>query len=296
MDIAFPKSGKYVVAVSGGVDSVALLDILHKQPGLELIVAHFDHGIRTDSGKDRQLVEDLAQNYGMRFFYREAKLGAGVSEAMAREARYKFLKKVVNENSALAIVTAHHQDDVLETAILNMLRGTGRKGLSSLKSNDEIIRPLLSVPKQNLINYAKINNLEWREDSTNTDTSYLRNYIRHNVLSKFSDKDKKNLIQKLNDLKDTNQELDKLLNEILINQIVDGQVNRQWYVQLPHGLAKEFMAGWLRSEGIRDFDSTALERLVVGAKTAAVGKKIEAVKGYKLIVSKQNLALTGPER
>jgi tRNA(Ile)-lysidine synthase len=296
MDIVFPKPGKYVVAVSGGVDSIALLSVLSQDPKLELIVAHFDHGIRDDSGEDRKLVATLAQSYGLPFVSEEGKLGPDASEASARDARYKFLKKVVNQNSALAIITAHHQDDLLETAILNMLRGTGRKGLTSLSSSSEIIRPLLNIPKADLIKYAQDNELEWSEDSTNEDTSYLRNYVRHNILTKFNDKDKKNLMKKLNELKDTNQELDKLLNEILINQITNREVNRQWFNQLPYGVAKEFMASWLRSEEIRDFDSATLERLVVGAKTAAPGKLIEAVKGYKIAVNKDNLALRGPER
>jgi tRNA(Ile)-lysidine synthetase-like protein len=296
MDVLFPKPGKYVVAVSGGVDSMALLDVLAKRPGLELVVAHFDHGIRPDSPLDSQLVTKIANRHGLKFVSHEGKLGPGTSEAVARDARYKFLKKVVNENSALAIITAHHQDDLLETAVLNILRGTGRKGLTSLASNSEIIRPLLNVPKADLIKYAQVHELEWREDSTNADTSYLRNYIRHNILSQFKEKDKKNLIKKLNELKDTNQELDKLLNEILINQIVEGKVSRQWFSQLPHSLAKEFMASWLRQEGVREFDTGTLERLTVGAKTAAPGKQIDAVKGYKLAVNKYNLALKGPER
>jgi tRNA(Ile)-lysidine synthase len=296
MEIIFPKSGKYVVAVSGGVDSVALLDILHQRPDLELVVSHYDHGIRPDSHKDRELVAKIATRFGLPFVYEEGKLGSGASEALAREARYKFLKKAVNENSADAIITAHHQDDLLETAILNMLRGTGRKGLTSLASSSEAIRPLLRVPKADLIKYAKDHGLEWREDSTNEDTSYLRNYIRHNILTKFSEADKARLREVLTNLETANQQLDKILNEMLATQVHNGTVDRRWFNQLPHNLAKEFVASWLRKEGLRDFDSATIERLVVGGKTAAAGKTIEAVKGYKLAVNKGNLALKGPER
>jgi tRNA(Ile)-lysidine synthetase-like protein len=103
------SDGRYVVAVSGGVDSVALLDILRQQTGLELIVAHFDHGIRKDSCQDRLLVEQLAKRYGLTFVYEEAKLGPRTSEETARRARYAFLNKVMREHQAVAIVTAHHQ-------------------------------------------------------------------------------------------------------------------------------------------------------------------------------------------
>lgn len=296
MEITFPKPGKYVVAVSGGVDSVALLDILHKKHTYELVVAHFDHGIRADSPTDRHLVQAMAAAYGLPFFYEEGKLGPQVSEAAAREARYKFLKKIANENSARAMITAHHQDDLLETAILNMLRGTARKGLSSLSSSSEIIRPLLKVSKQDLMKYARDNSLNWREDSTNQDANYLRNYVRLNILPKFNEIDKQKLLKTLNSAATTNEELDSILNDMLAEAITQQGVSRQWFNQLPHGIAKEFMAAWLRKEQIRDFNSGTIERLVVGAKTAAAGKSIDAVKGVRLIVGKRYLALKGLER
>lgn len=164
MKVNWPKPGKYVVAVSGGVDSMALLDLLQAHGDYELVVAHLDHGIRSDSGEDRQLVEQAAEAVGLPFFYKEAKLGAGTSEAAARKVRYAFLNKIKTKQGAAAIITAHHQNDVLETAIINIIRGTGRKGLTSLGSN-EIVRPLLNVSKAALIQYAKKHNLQWREDS-----------------------------------------------------------------------------------------------------------------------------------
>src|SRR5438445_4950610 len=121
MDVLIPKPGSYAVAVSGGVDSVVLLDILAKRDDLELAVAHFDHGIREDSVEDRHFVEGLAKNYGLPFIYEEGSLGPKSSEAEAREARYKFLRQAQKKAGAKAIITAHHQDDLLETAILNML-------------------------------------------------------------------------------------------------------------------------------------------------------------------------------
>src|SRR5690606_4946866 len=128
------EPGHYVVAVSGGVDSMALLDMVAKQsrPKVSFTVAHFDHGIRDDSHLDRRLVGEVAQRHNLPFVYERGELGAGASEALAREARYAFLRKVQHSTGARGIMTAHHHDDVVETAVLNMLRGTGRKGLSSL--------------------------------------------------------------------------------------------------------------------------------------------------------------------
>src|SRR5215471_4228206 len=88
------EPGKYVVAVSGGVDSMVLLDVLKDVPGLQLVVAHYDHGMRGDSGQDRQLVQEAAAHYGLPFAYEEGKLGVRTSEAAARDARYQFLRRV----------------------------------------------------------------------------------------------------------------------------------------------------------------------------------------------------------
>src|SRR5689334_19288064 len=121
------QPGKYVLAVSGGVDSMVLLHALQGRPGVKLVVAHYDHGIRPDSHEDRHLVQVVAAQHGLPFEYEEDWLGWGTSEETAREARYNFLERTRQRHKSDAIITAHHQDDVLETAIINLLRGTGRK-------------------------------------------------------------------------------------------------------------------------------------------------------------------------
>jgi tRNA(Ile)-lysidine synthase TilS/MesJ len=111
-------------------------------PDFKFIVAHYDHGVRSDSQLDRQLVQGVARQHGLTFVYDEGKLGPGTSEAVARKARYAFLRKVQQTTGARAIITAHHEDDLLETALLNLLRGTGRRGVTSLRSRHDIHRPL----------------------------------------------------------------------------------------------------------------------------------------------------------
>lgn len=285
------KPGKYIVAVSGGVDSMVLLDILQRMPGMDLVVAHFDHGIRPDSAEDRQLVEQVAANYDLPFVYATGRLGATASEATARTARYEFLEAERTKARAGAIITAHHQDDVLETAIINMLRGTGRKGLSSLGSNKEILRPLLGLNKQQLRDYATEHNLQWREDSTNQDTTYLRNYIRLNLLASMSAEDKQKLLSHVNTASLLNQDIDQLLQGQLQSDVID----RQWFISLPHVVAREVMAGWLRNHS-QTFDSKNIEKLVVSAKTLAPGKQASVTKKTNLIVSKDRLALQPTDR
>jgi tRNA(Ile)-lysidine synthase len=288
------KPGTYIVAVSGGVDSVVLLHLLVDDPNLKLTVAHFDHGIREGSAHDRRFVQALADSYSLPFVYIEGKLGTEASEAMAREARYSFLNDVKQAAKARALITAHHQDDLLETAILNMLRGTGRRGLTALQSHDDLIRPFLSYPKHDLIEYARDNGLRWREDPTNQDTKYQRNYVRHEILPRFSPAERAKLVELLNSMKVTNHQVDAALQGLLNTQ--GNVIKRQWFARLPHSVAKEMMAEWLRDNGLYGYDKNTLERLVAAAKTAQPGKLFPVMKGTRLEVGKDNLALRQAER
>jgi tRNA(Ile)-lysidine synthetase-like protein len=264
--------GKYVVAVSGGVDSMVLLNVLRQNPRLELIVAHFDHGIRPDAAEDRKLVQRIAKAYDLSFVHAEGHLGAKASEALARAARYEFLRKVQAEHGAKAIITAHHQDDMLETAIMNLLRGTGRRGLSSLRSRKDLIRPLLDWTKKDIRTYAEEHDLVWAEDSTNNDEHHLRNYIRHNILARFTKEGREALLHHMKQAGKVNDEIDSLLDKDLAAQPAKDELSRSWYLQLPYAVASEMMAAWLRRNGILQFDRHLIDRLVVAAKTARPGK------------------------
>lgn len=290
------QPGTYVVAVSGGVDSMVLLDLLRQQPDLKLVVAHFDHGIRPDSSFDKDLVRSVASQHGLPFVYHQAKLGPDASEDTARKARYEFLHNVRQASGARAIVTAHHHDDALETALINLLRGTGRKGLTALKSHPTVHRPLLDVKKQVLRDYANDQGLVWREDSTNEDTKYLRNYVRHRLLSQFGPDDKEKLHAIIAKAHAVNNELDTQLMNYLHVQSKNGTLDRQTFLRLPHTVAREVMAAWLRKHGIADFDQKSLERLVVRAKTLAPGKVTDVARGVSLVVSKHYLALKPQDR
>ncbi len=284
------KQPVYVVAVSGGVDSVVLLDILAvRLPAHRLVVAHFDHGIRQDSAEDRHHVEQLAKKYGLAFMFDQGKLGSGASEAVARKARYDFLRQVKLASHAEYIVTAHHEDDVFETAILNLLRGTGRKGLSSLASNGELYRPLLATPKAHIRTYAGKHGLQWREDSTNSNPDYLRNYIRINIMPKFDAVARQRLRQLIGSARGVNVEIDSLLADQLHLQPAGDVLDRQWFIMLPHAVAREIVAAWLRRLGVADFDRQLLERITVAAKTYASGKRIDINGRYVIVVQSDRL-------
>jgi tRNA(Ile)-lysidine synthetase-like protein len=299
MECNYPAPGAYTIAVSGGVDSVSLLHLLATKAaqapaGWQLVVAHFDHGIRPNSADDRKFVAGLARDYRLQFTFAAGQLGPKASEAQAREARYHFLRTVQRDNGSRAIITAHHRDDLLETAILNLLRGTGRKGLTSLASQPDLLRPLLATPKQDIAAYARGHRLRWREDKTNADQRYRRNYVRHALIAGMDETAKNQLWLTIQRQQQLNEELEQLLASQLSRQ--GGALRRDWFIQLPHEVAREVMAGYLRSQGIGDFDSKALERLVVGAKVAPDGKRLDVRRGQSLSVSREYLALTPRER
>lgn len=300
MDVILPMPGAYVIGVSGGVDSMVLLNILHKHSKSDnrwkLIVAHMDHGIRNDSAADRKFVQSATKGYGLPFVYKSVKLGEAASEARAREERYLFLNHIRETNKAQALITAHHQDDLLETAIINILRGSGRKGMTSLSSRSDLIRPLLNVPKAEIISYANKNGLEWREDSTNKDDAYLRNYIRHNVLSRFDAQSRSKFLKIINNMQALNSMLDDLLKEQLELQEQPGTINRLWFNSLPHNVAKEVLASWLRSSELTGFDSKMLELLVINAKVGHPGQEFPVRGKRTLKVKTKYLALEPAER
>ena len=289
-------AGTYVVAVSGGVDSMVLLDLLRQSPGAKLIVAHFDHGIRKDSIKDRQFVQCIAKKHGLPFAHKAGKLGPNTSEAKARTARYEFLRSVQKASGAKAIITAHHQDDALETAIINILRGSGRRGLTSIKSTNEIIRPMLGHNKEQIRDYAISHAVAWREDATNTDTKYLRNYIRANVLPKLSDGERAQLVILLEQQREINENIDDNLIVILHVQPGIDTLDRAWFIRLPHDVAKEILHSWLRRHGAKDVTKKTIERLIVAMKTGRVGSKVDVDNEIQLHVSKNTLALKHRER
>lgn len=281
--------GTYVLAISGGVDSMVLLDLAAKRQtvrGFRFVVAHFEHGIREDSEEDMHLVREVASKHGMPFVFDQGRLGKGASEAKARDARYKFLHRVMQISAADAIVTAHHEDDLIETAILNIMRGTGPRGLHSLKSTDTIIRPLLSYSKREILAYAGANKIAWHEDSTNEDESYKRNYIRRQIIPKLSVKDRQEFVRSLNKAEYANQQIDQLLPDVSGTNL-----SKTMFVKMPHDVACEIAVNWLKEHKVTDISKQKVERLVVAAKTLKTGKQITIDKHTVVRLENNNLQL-----
>ena len=216
-------------------------------------------------------------------------MGKDASEAEARDKRYEFLRTVQSKYQANSMITAHHQDDVIETSMINILRGTGRRGLSSLKNRQDILRPLLPYDKKQLLEYATKNQLKWREDSTNTDTKYLRNKIRHGVVANMEDDTRKQWLSILKQADWHNEKLDTEINHLLYRGLHKGKLvlNRKWFTMLPHALAKEVLITILYKAGAAEIDKKTVERLSVQIKTLPGGKILQAT-GVDIALTKRS--------
>ena len=194
------KGSKVVIAVSGGVDSVVLLDVfanLADTYKFQISIAHYNHNLRDAASlEDEKFVNNLAETYNIPFYTASGKVkqyaeknGMSIEEA-ARFLRYTFFERTTRTINAKFIATAHTSDDSAETFLLNLFRGAGLTGLSGIPVKRQfvkdviIIRPFLRFPKQALIDYADKRGLQWRDDETNLQDKYVRNKIRLDLIPK----------------------------------------------------------------------------------------------------------------
>lgn len=192
-----------IVAVSGGVDSMVLLDLLRRLATdefcekIRLVVAHFDHQIRSSSRRDAEFVVQYCQKYDIAYMVERWQGPVPLkSEEDARQARYGFFARVYEAFGGQMLVTGHHLDDQVETILMRFVRGTGLRGLQGIQASQDFmatsdenhkvwmrfIRPLLTVSKEDILDYAADNQVRYVEDETNQSEIYFRNRIRHSVI------------------------------------------------------------------------------------------------------------------
>lgn len=190
----FIAKSKLLVAISGGVDSVVLTNILYELD-YKIALVHVNYQLRgAESDKDEAFVKDLGnalqipvyiQKVNTEMYAVDNKLSIQMA---AREIRYDWFNKLLEDNNCDYVLTAHHLDDSIETFFINLNRSSGLDGLMGIpQQNDKIIRPLLSFSRDEILEYAFQNNIVWREDASNESTKYLRNSIRHNLIPVLTD-------------------------------------------------------------------------------------------------------------
>jgi tRNA(Ile)-lysidine synthase len=181
-----------VVGLSGGKDSVALLDALvslRRRRGFRVVAAHLDHGLRPGSAEDAAFCAALCDRLEVLFRAGTADVRAraarerGGLEQAARRERYAYLRRVRDEEKAAAIAVAHTRDDQAETLLLRLLRGAGSTGLAGMRPRaGDVVRPLLAVSREEVLAHLRERSLDWREDPSNADTAHRRNRVRHELI------------------------------------------------------------------------------------------------------------------
>lgn len=247
---------KLVLAVSGGPDSLAMLDILNDlktEMKIDFVVAHVNHMIREEAEADEKFVEQFCKKINMPFFAKRIDITKiantkkiGLEEA-GREERYKFFDQVMEQTNANKVAIAHNKNDKIETIIMNVLRGSGISGLKGIEpiKKQKYIRPLIECERKEIEEYCQQKNLMPRIDKTNFDNHYTRNKIRNVVIPYIKSEFNPNIISTIDRLSDLVKEEDEYIehqveniyNEILIkekNQISEQEKKQNQEQTLPH--------------------------------------------------------------
>jgi tRNA(Ile)-lysidine synthase len=285
----FPPDTRYLIGVSGGRDSVALLHWLVSLGYDQLIVCHLNHQLRgRSSDTDVRFVGNLAAKYQLDFELRAANVHALARkkkislETAAREARYSFFSRTAKRRRCHKIFLAHHADDLVETFLLNLIRGAGLTGLGGMRdvSNRQIqgvdltiLRPLLSIWRKEINHYVREHGLKFREDATNKNSAATRNRIRNRIIPYLEKILGRNIRQNIWRTAIIAAEEEKWLeNEVPDPTNVDLSVSK--LRGLPVALQRRATLKWLRSHNISDIGFDTIERVRSLADRDALTAKV----------------------
>ena len=272
--------GRYLLAVSGGVDSIALADIagqvMQENPKYEFVVAHVEHGIRgEESLRDARFVEEFCRQRRLQFCLehvdvpaRAQMLGQSIEQA-ARDLRYQVLFRLAQKVMAKRIITAHHANDQAETMLLRLVRGSGLRGLGAMhRDNGMVVRPLLSCTHEELVNYCRSRDLKWVDDSSNDDIEYTRNFIRRQLvplLERINPSCVTILCQTAMLLQEDEQILSDLAKESALKRIRGTEMNTANWSLLAPAVRKRIIRSWLYQLGCEPtaVHTEAVDRLII---------------------------------
>ena len=274
---SFPPDERYLIGVSGGRDSVALLHCLISLGYKRLIVCHLNHRLRgRSSDADARFVEKLATKYQTDFELGSSDVRALAKKDMmsmetaAREARYAFFAKAVQRHRCHTIFLAHHADDLVETFLFNLMRGAGLTGLTAMRDvsrrdlNDikllVIVRPLLSVWRKDIDNYVHEHGLKFREDATNKNFAPIRNRIRNRIIPYLENMLGRNIRQNIWRTAIIAAEEENWI-ESELPDATEANLSVVKLRTLPIALQRRAILKWLRAENISEIGFDVVERV-----------------------------------
>ena len=279
-------TGTFIVAFSGGYDSMCLLDVLNKL-GYNLIAVHLNHNWRGEESYDEaQNCEKFAKENNIPFYSETLPNNIEKTETAAREARYNFLKKCATKFNSDVVFTAHNFDDNAETVLYRIIKGTGVYGLEGICECREIFyRPLLTISRETIENYCKENKLTPNNDSSNLNTKYKRNLIRHKLLPLMKEINP-NVIEAINSLSEIAKDNNNLINAYLTKDLLKATISEQ----------KHIIHKMLKENDI-EYDKRKIENIlnfINENKTSKSGKKMSLTNELWLFVNNQKIEFITP--
>ena len=269
-----PRSAPVIAGVSGGIDSVALLDLLRRAEFRKLAVAHFHHGLRGKSAdRDAEFVRALAGETGDPFIagrgqtrVRAARKRESIEEA-ARKLRRAFFARAARKHGATVVFLGHHAGDAAETVLFHLARGGGSRGLSSLRgqspldrSGITIVRPLLGFTRQEIAAYAVARRLSFCEDETNNSSAHTRNRLRHDVMPALAGAVGHDPVPALARAAEILAAENDLLDEWAHARASSTQIETRRFAREPLALQRRWLRAWLRERTGSEIDFETVER------------------------------------
>ena len=276
---------KLILAVSGGVDSMALL-AMYKQA--DIVVAHIDHGTRKSSAEDADFVRRKCQELGVKFYETKLELGEGVSEELARKKRYEFLK-TIQEKEGGTLCTAHHLDDVLESIAINLIRGTGWRGLTPFYG-DELVRPFIIAKmwKRDVLKFAGEQKICFRQDPTNYEANYLRNRVREKM-AELDEIARANIIELFEKQNKLREKIEKLVTELAKQTMVEKNFHKkELFLRADEKVALEILRETCLMHGY-SLTRKQLRDFLFAIKTYAPHKRFNLPKNHFVTILKNYL-------
>ena len=298
------EPGTWLVAVSGGADSVALLQLLSEMGpahGIVPVVGHVDHGIHADSASVATIVRGHAERLGLEYRGESLQLEAGATETAARRGRYQALRNMAREVAARGILTAHHADDQVETVLMRALRGSGPAGLAGMETarTVDVVRPVLHFSAGSLLGVVEAMGLEYWDDPANENRAHLRSWIRQDLIpqlrARLPDVDER-LLDVAEQARDHRTAWDQLLNQLPGLDLVESHpasVAAFPWLASDTPLARQLLVTFGRRVGAR-LSQRAVRRALALVRAGASGRRAEMGHGWEAEFSFGRLVLERP--